>query len=1000
MTSSFSTVIGTPRDDIPKLPVSNYADSAPDLTEAVEEGNEAFKEDLARHFDSVAKIEELRVKNFWDNLSGLEGLLGKANEFNQIREADREAREKLKGLRNINKEELDRVSGKLDRIMKLEEAERVSELIKLTREGNAQERLIATDLLNQNVLPTGEEIKFGDAKTRFNNTTTSVFNNIVEKNFLITQDTRAGAELVADNTIRDILTDFYYEMHIGGFDINSRQVQNYIDRELLPSLMKEKDKQINTWTALRPQVVQKSLARKNKEDIVEAFTSKSEITTISESGEEIKTVKHNGVFDAEDGEGGLIERLIARNPDITTPAQAIDYIIETLTNDPLLYHKIKVEDLEYFKEEARFIDRSTGNEVFGFANSNFSGLDGVMKFIDEYESKLATSNKDAYDKVYLSMEQVVRDYKVANNKERLDQGEVLHFVTMYNNKLKSRGLPTSYPIPGFMLNDETVGDWKYGNTVEAVGHINNQKWESALRSRLGGVDLPLTITAQIEKAKADLRIQVEAAYAKDDNVSIQALVEKFYPDILDKLQAGEYVDKIDLLRPLLPSDTAKEVNSMMANKDKWLNNKEVNSIYEKRYLDKYLEDYALKGYLPENIPTYIRKLANEAGLSTHEYVMRRLVATGVYDDKTMKFLSENPEDVFKINEEEKKYIFVKPHSSKNILLWNGKEGGLKGTEAKNALLVLRKEGRAVDSYDGRGFGGKVGAFFSPGDQTLSVQEAYDLAKSGGGDNFGLYGISATDLIELVDAGIISKDQEFDENTQDFAAWGLMYIQANKSNSTMGAQTEALDWRYLTGLTETDQATVIQFFPNLRDVPINQFQNLQKDVSNAILSAVEQRRLDTVEDLGLTDLVNQYPSLQERLVDREDGTGILPRRWDNNTVKDVLDFTRPRSSDVEYLKFAANDEGHIALRKHFQDKITKGEYVDNSIRRLLQQSRSTYDKYGAGDDFDYFQNPNHSNPVANFFGGDDDRTGITEEQEPFEQNRVIRDSKPFSTYTGG
>ena len=165
MTSSFSTVIGTPRDDIPKLPVSNYADSAPDLTEAVEEGNEAFKEDLARHFESVAKIEELRVKNFWDNLSGLEGLLGKANEFNQIREADREAREKLKGLRNINKEELDRVSGKLDRIMKLEEAERISELIKLTREGNAQERLIATDLLNQNVLPTGEEIKFGDAKT-------------------------------------------------------------------------------------------------------------------------------------------------------------------------------------------------------------------------------------------------------------------------------------------------------------------------------------------------------------------------------------------------------------------------------------------------------------------------------------------------------------------------------------------------------------------------------------------------------------------------------------------------------------------------------------------------------------------------------------------------------------------------------------------------------------------------------------------------------------------
>ena len=139
--------------------------------------------------------------------------------------------------------------------------------------------------------------------------------------------------------------------------------------------------------------------------------------------------------------------------------------------------------------------------------------------------------------------------------------------------------------------------------------------------------------------------------------------------------------------------------------------------------------------------------------------------------------------------------------------------------------------------------------------------------------------------------------------------------------------------------------------------MNQFQNLQADISEAILSDVKERRKDTIADLGLTDLVNEYPSLKERLVDREDGTGILPRRFDNNTVKDVLDFTRPRSSDPTYLKWAANDEGHIALRKHFQDKITRGEYVDNSIRRLLQQSRVTYDKYGKGDSFDYFQNPN-------------------------------------------
>ena len=59
MTSSFGTVIGTPRDQIPKLPVSNYANTAPDLTEVAEERNEKHKEDLKDFFAAVTDIETL-----------------------------------------------------------------------------------------------------------------------------------------------------------------------------------------------------------------------------------------------------------------------------------------------------------------------------------------------------------------------------------------------------------------------------------------------------------------------------------------------------------------------------------------------------------------------------------------------------------------------------------------------------------------------------------------------------------------------------------------------------------------------------------------------------------------------------------------------------------------------------------------------------------------------------------------------------------------------------
>ena len=935
MTSSFSTVIGTPRDDIPKLPVSNYADSAPDLTEAVEEGNEAFKEDLARHFDSVAKIEELRVKNFWDNLSGLEQLLGKANEFKQIKDANRDAEEKLKGLKNINKEELDKQSGKLDRIMKLEEAERISELIKLTREGNARERLIATDLLNQNVLPTGEEIKFDDAKTRFDNTTNSVFINIAEKNFLITQQTLGGAKLVADNAIRDILTDFYYEMRLAGFDINSRQVQNYIDRDLLPSLMKEKDKQISTWTAYRPQVVQKNLARKNKEDIIEAFTSKAEVTTISESGQEIKTVKHNGVFDAEDGEGGLLERLMARNG-LENKAQAIDFIIETLTNDPLLKHKINVEDLEYFKEEARFLDTSKeGKEIFGFANSSFGSLDGVMRFFDDYEKKLATSNKDAYDNVILIMEQRVRDHK-GKFGPKLTEGHVLHFATMFNNELRKRNLPTGGPLPGFIQGDETITDWKYGVSVEAVGHINNKRWERAISERNATSNQPTspTINAQIERAKAELRIKVEEAASQDENANIQALVDEFYPDILDKLANGEYIEERDLLRPLLPADREKEQNTMLADRNKWLDNKEVNSIYEKRYLDQYVEEYAKGGYLPEKIPTYIKKLAQAAGLSPHAYVMRRLVATGVYDKDTMKFLSKNPEDVFNLTEDEKTYLFVKPMSSKNLLLYSGKEGGLNGKEAKEALMIMRKKGDNVDYIgEGRNLGRRFLNFINPATETKTVGDILTLVDQGF-DDFGLYGFKGEDLKRLVKAGILDPNADFDENAQDFAAWGLMYLQANDSQSIMGAQTEALDWRYLTGLSETEQQTVLQFFPNLHKAPMNQFQNMQKDVSNAIITDVEGYQLSTQK------FVEDNPDFADIFKDTD------------STFKFIRSSTRlPGLRDDEL----AADPRREKVFSYFQQLVKDGKFIPDNIKYALQRISNELPQ-GDPLKFNYYQKP--------------------------------------------
>ena len=953
MSSSFGTVIGTPRDQIPKLPISNYADSSPDLTASVEERNEEHKEDLKDLFASVTEIETLRHNNLWDNIAGAEVFSASAATLSQKRDADRESREAIKRYKGINQEELQRLNDKFTDLSKLEKAERINQLKILVRDGTKEEKKIALDLLNQNVLPTGQEIKFKDASEKFNRLIPSTFNSVVEKNYLLAAPTLADAELVGDNAIRDILTDVYYELNLAGFDINSRQVQNYINTKVLPSLFKENTNQLNSWKSIRPQIVQQNIKKENTSEIARVFLQKGSVTETNAEGEEETSIKNTGDFNL------LLEGLILRNPTVTNKGEALTFMMDLLEKDPTLKNIIKMGDLDYFLYDAEIIDDTqNGKVVNGLLNTKVNGVVAAERFFMNFKSDIANTNSEVYGNVKKIYETKIQEFLAENNQDRLLPGQQLHFITEFNNELRRRGLSTSLPIPGFLQGDETIEDrWSYNDAASAISSINQRDWEAAYRSQLGSNELPLTINSQIDKAKAELQRLVLEAKNKNPDANIIDLVDEFYPTVLNKLTKNGYVNKVDKLRPLLQEDIDKEVNSLLSNKDEWMSNKEVNSIYEKRYVDRYIEDYLQKGYLPGNIPSYIKKLAAAAGLTPHQYIMQRVTAMEVYDPKMMKFVSDkNPEDIFNLDDEEKKYIFIKPMASKNVLLFS-KDGGLNSKKTQNALMTLRVKNKAVDSFDGRELGSKIGAFFGLGPQNITVKEAYDLAKSGNGTNFGLYGISSKDMIRLVDAGILDPNATFDENTQDFAAFGLMYLQANDGNSIMGAQTEALDWRYLAGLDQAVQQQVLIFFPNLRDMPMNQFHNLQKDVSNAILSDVKEQRKATVEDLGLTNLVNEYPSLKARLIDREDGSGILPRRFDNNTVKDVIDFTRPRSSDLTYLKWAANDEGHIALRKYFQDKITKGEYVDKGIRRLLQQSRVTYDKYGTGDSFDYFQNPN-------------------------------------------
>ena len=64
-----------------------------------------------------------------------------------------------------------------------------------------------------------------------------------------------------------------------------------------------------------------------------------------------------------------------------------------------------------------------------------------------------------------------------------------------------------------------------------------------------------------------------------------------------------------------------------------------------------------------------------------------------------------------------------------------------------------------------------------------------------------------------------------------------------------------DWRRLTNLSDVERTQVLQFFPNLRGMKNNQFQNLQGDINEIILDKV--RKPTTKTELMIDALIKDY-----------------------------------------------------------------------------------------------------------------------------------------------
>ena len=823
MTSSFSNLVGTERDRIPDLPISNYASTEANMEEAVNKANDESAKDLERFYKELGDIEALKSQNFFDNLNALGGLVQNIAAANEARERNREARESLKFAKKLYEEKQDQFLEFQEKRLDMNEAEQEAALREIA--GDNEE---VYDFLKLKFAPTLEGLETDEFIQRYEDFAASGLKSRIQAKNVLNLPTRLDASEAIDDTIENIVTKYLIDANSKGLNVQSRQLRRHFIKRLYPSLVKEKEKILSTWERISDQ---NYINQNNK------FVDNAIIETVNSKNSD---GDYDGIYDNIDT--GLIQ-LVKIKKGFTNNKQSLDYIIERMYE---LRYRLESGGVSYFMNDAEFTNKSTNKVSKGYINSGIGSpgeIDGNMGFLTRVQSEMALADDKVYKTVVTNSQERVRQLRLQGLSDQEFTMALAEEETRYRKELKAKGLDSDLPLPTHFLNDETsgIGNESYSNQVGKANKIFDivdvgKDYVNKLRQAARDPNIELTSlqkNVQVKAAEYELTQKVNERMAGDKNMTLEEALQLEYPAILTKLLNKEYTSEVDITRPTLPIDIRNDRTFLKDNGvDSTMNQKEFLSLDEKRALDQ-LYDYYESGFKTP-FPQYFREVTHGTNVMPHEYALARYKAMFPGDTSNMK----NPETFFDFTEEESRFLYLRKNQTKNLQLLNDDDDTTTETKMLKSFEVRENPNLYSKPTDTPG----LKKFFDNRNLTqLSVADAYRLAKEGY-SNFGLYGFSSEELIEVVEAGGIDVRDTMDEQTQKAMVFGLIRIQANKSNSIMGALVDAdKDWRRLTNLSDDDRTQVLQFFPNLRGMPNNQFQSLQGDINEIIIESIKTKR---------------------------------------------------------------------------------------------------------------------------------------------------------------
>tara|TARA_R100000234_G_scaffold94737_2_gene62975 strand:+ start:254 stop:3004 length:2751 start_codon:yes stop_codon:yes gene_type:complete len=895
MTSSFGTVIGTPRDKLPDISSTNYDRVTPDLSETINKQIDNNIADTKNFFAEMMKIAQLRYDNRDNNLKALAEFSTKAGEFArvldtglQVKEVYQKRRKQIDGIREgINEK------NNLDVAEKEKEEFTDGAAAELVQENTVESTDVAFVITKKD-----EEEATIQGKYSLDNLNFGVINETMLKNDAYNMTSLEAGNLY-DKTLENFGIAVFMDAEKNGINTKGGKWERYYIEKVIPKLEQDKEKWMLGHETYKKQIVVNGLNDKKKTKISEYLNAE--------------------VPDTE----GLINYVIKTNGGAASGFTRTDAILDIAST---IYNSLRNrdgrfsrQDAEKFKNDLQFLDSSKSKPnkpvYTSLAESNFGPKGSVTTTalsMLERGIDFATDDPKAIEKAKIN--RFITDVLPQFAEEDGSYTDASK-LAIQDAWIKEIGINVPFDQSILSLEAQSSTGNRYGSNYGAysvpgqadpfrevyeqlegdlLSQVNDLKSRGARYTKL-----PPSRRDELTLAYADFKNLMNLSESGNQGLDFRQRIQENLKTVSDKLLNGKYANKIvpPDFNTGQPEDVEADANYFLQDKSR-INSAEFASAIEKNNLE--ISRAAIeRGDIAGAYTPYWRNVSKKMGDPGPDFLLKRLQATGGMKDGYVVdkgIYDLDREDLYELNRN------PNAHTSINIFNKVNSKGKKNSEIMLNSLRVKDRNGDFVADghYIIETAGARSDIIRDNGDK-LTLQQLINMRAT----DVGRYKIPNSVLKELLTYGppgnpIIGDllNKEFDENSQSIVAFLAWHMQLEKMNGIRGVGLNEKQVKTLfphSDLTVEERELVDTFMPNLKDLPyFSKPHTIMQDVMNVVMGPNEAAQNKVFEEKI------PFDKLQEFTASKGLGTDILHYNQLNvKHQKELIKFLKLKKKKTDF-----------------------------------------------------------------------------------------------------